>query len=156
MQVVGRIALNTVAAVNNTASLRFITYLFLFMLFVFVFSISQPFTAPENIPRISCFCPAMNMEMDGRIISTTPAIINVIDWESTLSSIPIPICTVRILSDPVTSNGHMYIFHALINVYTAIAPIADFVSGIRICQINRRLEQPSIFADSYSEIGNVR
>ena len=35
-------------------------------------------------------------------------------------------------------------------------PLVRFVSGIRICQINRRLEQPSIFADSYSEIGNVR
>jgi len=38
-----------------------------------------PFTAPLNIPRISCFCPTMKMEMEGRMISTTPAIIIVMD-----------------------------------------------------------------------------
>ena len=51
----------------------------------------HPFTAPENIPLISCFCPKINMEIDGMIIITTPAIIMDMDWESTLSNIPIPI-----------------------------------------------------------------
>ena len=115
----------------------------------------QPLTAPENIPLINCFCPMIKMEMDGMMIITTPAIIRVMDCESTLSSILIPIWTVLILLEPVTSSGHMYIFHALMKVYTAIAPIADFVSGSRILTINFRLLQPSSFADSYSEIGKV-
>ena len=51
----------------------------------------QPLTAPENIPLISCFCPTIKMEMDGMMIITTPAIIRVMDCESTLSSILIPI-----------------------------------------------------------------
>ena len=51
----------------------------------------QPLTAPENIPLISCFCPMIKIEMDGMMIMTTPAIIRVMDWESTLSSILIPI-----------------------------------------------------------------
>ena len=49
----------------------------------------------------------------------------------------------------------MYMFHALMKVYTAMAPMADFVSGSRIFTINFRLLQPSSFADSYSEIGKV-
>ena len=93
------------------------------------------------------------MDIDGIMTIITPAIISVIDWASTLFNILIPICTVRISLEPVTNSGHIYIFHALINVYTAIAPMADFVSGSRIRKINRRLLQPSIFADSYSEIG---
>ena len=76
----------------------------------------QPLTAPENIPLISCFCPIMKIEMDGMMIITTPAIIKVMDCESTLSSILIPICTVLILLEPVTRSGHIYIFHALIKV----------------------------------------
>lgn len=51
----------------------------------------QPLTAPENIPLISCLCPAMKTEIDGTIIMTTPAIIMEMDCESTLSSIPMPI-----------------------------------------------------------------
>ena len=54
--------------------------------------------------------------MDGIITITTPAIIRVMDWESMLFSILIPICTVLIWSEPVTKSGHIYIFHALMNV----------------------------------------
>ena len=50
------------------------------------------------------------------MIITTPAIIMDMDWESTLSSIPIQICTVRMESEPVTSSGHIYMFQALIKV----------------------------------------
>ena len=56
------------------------------------------------------------LRQNGIIIITTPAIIKVMDWESTLSSILIPICTVLILLEPVTRSGHIYIFHALIKV----------------------------------------
>ena len=106
------------------------------------------------MPRISCFCPNIKMEMDGRIIITTPAIIKVMDWASTLFNMLIPICTVLISLEPVTSKGHIYMFQALIKVYTAMAPMADFVSGSRMQKMNLRFPQPSIFADSYREMGN--
>ena len=59
--------------------------------------------------------------MEGMITRITPAIIRVMDWASSLLSILIPICTVLISLEPVTSSGHIYIFHALMKVYTAMA-----------------------------------
>ena len=96
----------------------------------------------------------MKIEMEGRIIMTTPAIIKVMDWASTLFNMLMPICTVLISLDPVTSKGHIYMFQALIKVYTAMAPMADLVSGSRMRKMNLRFPQPSIFADSYREMGN--
>ena len=58
----------------------------------------------------------MKIEIDGMMIITTPAIIRVMDWESTLSSMLIPIWTVRMRFEPVTSSGHMYMFQALMKV----------------------------------------
>ena len=55
--------------------------------------------------------------------------------------------------EPVTSSGHIYIFHALMKVYTAMAPIADLVRGRSILNMNRRFPHPSILADSYNEMG---
>ena len=50
--------------------------IFFFILFPFL---CQPFTAPANIPRISCFCPTIKIDIEGIITITTPAIISVID-----------------------------------------------------------------------------
>ena len=119
----------------------------------------RPFTAFD--PKVNRLYPVTNgvvnsvkIEMEGRIIMTTPAIIKVMDWASTLFNMLMPICTVLISLDPVTSKGHIYMFQALIKVYTAMAPMADLVSGSRMRKMNLRFPQPSIFADSYREMGN--
>ena len=48
-------------------------------------------TAPENMPRIICFCPTTKMIRDGSMQITIPAIVSEIDWASTAFSMEIPI-----------------------------------------------------------------